>query len=152
MNDARRSPAAIEQFAHRHREVIRWGDMDAFGHVNNVQFFRYLESARVAYARAVIAHEVKSEGESVILADMRCSFRQQLLWPGELDIYTRTARIGRSSMGLEQLIFRAGETDAVATSESVLVWFDFHAQRPAPIPDALRARLRAFESRAPQES
>ena len=149
MEDTRKPPAAIEQFTHRHREVIRWGDMDSFGHVNNVQFFRYLESARIAYALKIIAHEVKSKGESVILADMRCTFHQQLLWPGELDLYTRTARLGRSSIELEQLICRADETDAVATAESVLVWFDFHAQRPAPIPDALRERVLSSESVPP---
>lgn len=151
MSDTRRPPTPIGQFVHRHREIIRWGDMDAFGHVNNVQFFRYLESARVAYGLAVFAHQVRGEGESIILADIGCTFRQQLLWPGELDIYTRTARLGRSSFGFEQILCRAGEAAAVATSESVLVWFDFDAQRPTPIPEPLRARVRAFESAPPQE-
>ncbi|MGH8225576.1 MAG: acyl-CoA thioesterase [Gammaproteobacteria bacterium] len=139
----------VGAYRHRHREIIRWGDMDAFGHVNNVQFFRYLEGARVAYSREIIASILKAEGESIILADMRCSFRKQLTWPGELDIYTRTVRVGRTSIGLAQIICLAGEERIIATAESVIVWFDFNAQQPVPVPEVLRKRLADYERLRP---
>src|SRR5699024_5859856 len=123
------------------REIIRWGDMDAFGHVNNVQFFRYLEGARVAYSSEVVGGIMKAEGESVILADQRCSFLRQLIWPDELDVYTRTARIGRTSIHLAQIICRADTSEIVATGAGVMVWFDFQSQKPAWVPDALRKRV-----------
>lgn len=142
--------ASPESFVHRYRELIRWGDMDSFGHVNNVQFFRYLEGARVAYSREVVGSYLKARGESVILADQRCSFLRQLTWPGKLDVYTRTARIGRTSIHLAQLICRAGEAQAVASGEGVMVWFDFEAQEPAPVPDELRRRVADYERVLPE--
>lgn len=140
----------LESFVHVHREPIRWGDMDALRHVNNVQFFRYLESARIEYAMAVIAGEVESGGENIILADIRCAFRRQLTWPGAIEVYTRTSRVGRTSFGLEQIVCRADTREVVATSETVLVWFDFAAQKPAPVPEHLRRRLAAYEEMRPE--
>ncbi|MGH8273870.1 MAG: acyl-CoA thioesterase [Gammaproteobacteria bacterium] len=145
--DSSESP---QSFVHRYREIIRWGDMDSFGHVNNVQFFRYLEGARVAYSREVMGSYLRAAGESVILADQRCSFRAQLTWPGELDVYTRTAKVGRTSIHLAQLICRAGENETIATGEGVMVWFDFEAQQPAPLPEALRRRVVEYECLRPE--
>lgn len=140
----------VGQYVHSYRERIRWGDMDAFGHVNNVQFFRYLEGARVAYSSEVAGSWLRAEGESVILADQRCSFLKQLNWPGELDVYTRTLKVGRSSIHLDQLVCRRGDTQAVAVGRGVMVWFDFDAQRPAPVPEALRRRIAEYERVRPQ--
>jgi len=142
--------AKPDDFVHRHRETIRWGDMDAFGHVNNVEFFRYLESARVEYAMAVLANEVRAEGENIILADLRCAFRRQLHWPGQVDVYTRTVRVGRSSIGLQQIMCVADTDTVVATADTVLVWFDFKRQRPAAVPDGIRAGIAGYEKLRPE--
>jgi acyl-CoA thioester hydrolase len=150
MDETHKAVADIEQFVHRYHEIVRWGDMDSFGHVNNVQYFRYLEGARVAYSREVVGSYLQAQGESVILADQRCSFLRQLTWPDELDVYTRTARVGRSSIHLVQIICRAGKTDIVASGEGVMVWFDFDAQQPVPVPDALRQRVLEYERVRPE--
>lgn len=143
-------PDTPQSFVHRNRELIRWGDMDAFGHVNNVQFFRYLEGARVAYSSDVAGSYLRAEGESVILADQRCSFLRQLTWPGELDVYTRTAKVGRTSIHLAQLICRADQTDVIAAGRGVMVWFDFQAQKPAPVPEALCRCVAEYERVRPE--
>jgi acyl-CoA thioester hydrolase len=150
MDDRQKSTPEVAQFVHRYRELIRWGDMDSFGHVNNVQFFRYLEGARVAYSRDVVGSYLRAEGESVILADQRCSFLRQLTWPGELDVYTRTARVGRTSFRLAQIICRAGEREVIAVGEGVMVWFDFEAHQPAPVPKTLRERVAEYERVLPE--
>ncbi len=139
-----------EDFVHRHRETLRWGDMDAFGHVNNVEFFRYLESARVEYAMAVLADEVRAEGENIILADLRCAFRRQLRWPGQVDVYTRTVRVGRSSIGLQQIMCLADTDTIAATADTVLVWFDFKRQKPAEVPASIRAGIARYERLQPE--
>jgi len=138
-----------DDYVHRHHEVIRWGDMDSFGHVNNVEFFRYLESARVEYVMTVLANEVRAEGENIILSDLRCAFRHQLKWPGAVDIYTRTVQVGRTSIALQQIMCVADTQDIAATADTVLVWFDFRTQRPVPVPDAIRARLAEYERTPP---
>jgi acyl-CoA thioester hydrolase len=136
-------------FVHRFPLAVRWGDLDAYGHVNNVNFLRYLESGRVAYAHDAYGHPVGPTGENVILADTQCSFRRQLHYPGDIAVLSRTSRIGRTSMTMEQVILQAGG-ELVATSRSVLVWFDFADQRPVPVADWLKARIAAYESILPQ--
>ncbi len=137
-------------FVHRHSETIRWGDMDAFGHVNNVEFFRYLESARVEYAMTVFANEVRAEGENIILADLHCAFRRQLRWPGQVDVYTRTVRVGRSSIALQQIMCLADTDTIAATADTVLVWFDFKQQKPAEVPTGIRAGIAGYEKLQPE--
>ncbi len=137
-------------YRHCHREALRWGDMDAFGHINNVQFFRYLESARVEYALVAYSDTVRSEGANIILADLSCAFRRQLHWPGTVDVYTRTVRVGRTSLGLEQIICLADTKEVVAESKTVLVWFDFDTQKPASVPERIRARLSEYERIRPE--
>lgn len=140
-------PAA---YAHRFPLAVRWGDMDAYGHVNNVSFLRYLESGRVAYAHAVYDRSIKADGENIILADTQCSFKHQLHYPAEITILSRTTRVGRTSMTMEQMILLAPNDALVATSRSILVWFDFVRQRPAPVPAWLKARLQAHEAVMPE--
>lgn len=138
-----------DMFTHCLRVQLRWGDMDAFGHVNNVQFFRYLESARVAYAYDLIEGKVEAAGENIILAQINCDFRTQLTYPGVVDAYTRTTRVGRSSLVLEQLLCNSCG-DTVAESRSTLVWFNFNTQMPAPVPSWLRQRLLDYETISPE--
>ena len=84
------------EFRHFIELPVHWGDQDALGHVNNVQFFRYLESARVAYVETVFGLPVRADGEGVILADLQCAFRSQLEYPVTVEVGTRIARLGRS--------------------------------------------------------
>lgn len=137
-------------FAHRFPLAVRWGDMDAYGHVNNVSFLRYLESGRVAYAHTVYDRSINADGENIILADTQCSFKRQLHYPAEITILSRTTRVGRTSMTMEQMILLAPNDALVATSRSILVWFNFVRQRPAPVPDWLKTRLQGYEAVMPE--
>lgn len=136
-------------FWHGHRERTRWGDQDAMGHINNVLFLRYLEGARIAYIGALCGAEGDSTG-NVILADVQCSFRRQIRHPAELVIHSRTVRVGRSSLSIEQVMADADTGVDVATGASVMVWFDYRAQEPAPVPEWLREALRAREPERPE--
>ncbi|MGH8155396.1 MAG: acyl-CoA thioesterase [Rhodanobacteraceae bacterium] len=152
MNDIKQHIPTVDRFVHCYHEHVRWGDLDSFGHVNNVQFFRYLESGRIAYVRAMVDGPVGAQGESPILADQRCSYLRQITWPGDLDVYTRTVALGRSSFHLEQIVRRVGDGEIVALGNGVVVWFDFNAQRAAPIPEALRRRVLAYERVRPEDA
>jgi acyl-CoA thioester hydrolase len=138
--------------------TVRWGDMDALGHVNNVQYFRYGESARIAYFDPLERDDPKMWKEyGIILASMSCDFLAQLHYPAELDIGSRVTRLGRSSLHMTSAIFQrspAGqpqEERAVAVLRGVLAWFDYSAQKTLPIPESVRAWIRAREVLAPEE-
>ncbi len=139
-----------EDFRHWLELPIRWGDMDALGHVNNVAFMRYLESGRVAYVEAVLGVPVVGGGAGPVLADIQCSFRRQLGYPDTIAVGTRISRIGNRSLELRCAIFRAGETEPVATSGGVMVWFDFVTQTSVPVPAHMRDAILVFEALLPQ--
>ena len=139
-------------FAHFVTLPIQWGDMDSMGHVNNTIYFRYAESGRIDYFRAIEATAAGGSfsGEGPILADIQCSFIGQLKYPATIDIGTRTTRLGTKSFEIQAAIFVQGEDVPAATSRGVVVWFDYVNQKTAPIPDDLRKRLVALEKLAPE--
>lgn len=128
--------------------VTRWGDMDALGHVNNTKFFVYDESARLDYFQRLMAADGKFWNDyGLILAHIEADFITQLKPPATLNIGFRIARIGRSSLGTEAAMF-LGET-LVAVTRAALVWFDYRAGKPLPVPEDVKARIRAIEKIAP---
>lgn len=135
--------------------TVRWGEMDALGHVNNTVFYRYSEDGRLDYIGRIIADDGGDRpsrvGVGPILADLRCSFLQQLRFPASVEIATRTRAIGRSSLKIQQALFRVGEERPVAVYEAVVVWFDYGAQKSVPVPDDVRERIREVEVVAPEE-
>jgi acyl-CoA thioester hydrolase len=125
--------------------------MDALGHVNNAIYFRYIESGRIAYFSAIGADAgLGGGGEGPILADIQCSFIGQLRHPAQIDVGTRTAKLGTKSFTVEAGIFLAGEDAPLATSKAVVVWFDYVNQRTAQLPDTLRKRVLDLESVEPE--
>ena len=133
-----------------HALTPRWGDMDALGHVNNVKFFTYDESARLEYFNGLMAGDSgfwKDYG--LILARIEADFLVQLRLPAQLQIGFRISRIGRTSLGTEAAMFRGDEP--VAVTRGVVVWFDYAGNRALPVPSAVRERIRQFEAVPPTE-
>ena len=136
-------------FKHFLEIPIRWGDMDAFGHVNNVQYLRYLESGRVAYFEDVLQTALISP-KTVILADIQCAFRQQLHYPAIVEVASRVSRIGNSSMQRICAVYRKEEDVPVATAKEVVVWYDYEERCPKTIPQSVRQAVIDFEIIAPE--
>ncbi|HEX4858083.1 MAG TPA: thioesterase family protein [Usitatibacteraceae bacterium] len=118
---------------------IRWGDMDARNHVNNAEYMRYFEEARVSWSQARGLRNDSSSG--FIIAKASIDYHAPLDWPGQVESEIFTARIGNSSFALRQTLTAQGSEHPAATAEFVVVWFDYGAGRAAPIPPALRAVL-----------
>lgn len=120
---------------------IRWGEMDALGHVNNVLYFRYLEDSRLTWL-AKQGAQPESNAEGFVLAHVECHFRRAIVYPERIEVLTYVGELGRSSVPMYQEIRSAHDRDVVyAYGESRVVWVDFAAGQPKPVPDALRARL-----------
>lgn len=123
---------------------LQWGDQDAFGHVNNTVPIRWFESARIAYLeQTVMSQMIQKGGIGPILASVTCNYRRQLHYPDRVSIGARIAKLGRSSMVMEHVVY-SEKLDAVAAEgTSTIVAFDYEANRPTRIPDEIR---QAFES------
>jgi|SRR5699024_1078259 len=130
---------------------VKWGEMDVLGHVNNTVFFRYSEDGRIAYIDAITQDGSLETNHGPILADLHCSFLQQLHYPATVEIGTRTRRFGHSSLKILQGLFHAETQELVASFESIVVWFDYGAQTSMRIPDTIRERVRVLEVIAPEE-
>lgn len=141
-----------EHFRHFVALPAQWGDMDMLGHVNNVIYFRYVESGRIAYFDRLLGSDPAIwGGEGPILAEIQCRFIRQMRYPAQMEIGTRTLRIGSRSLSLECAIFIQDEATPVASSQAAVVWFDYRQQKAVLIPEQLRSTIRAFEAVPPEE-
>ncbi len=120
---------------------IRWGDMDANGHVNNATYFRYLETARITWFTS-IGYGPDRDRLSIIIANAFCNFVRQLEYPGDIRIRTHVGTPGRSSFDIFATLERSDQPGIVcATGGVTAVWFDYQTGRAAPLPETLRQRL-----------
>jgi len=120
---------------------IRWGDMDAMGHVNNTVYFRYLEVVRIEWMRS-IGCPPDPQGQGPIIVNAFCNFHRQLEYPGDALVKMYVSDPGRSSFESWATIER-GDTPGVihASGGATTVWVDFPAQKSAPLPGWLREHL-----------
>jgi acyl-CoA thioester hydrolase len=132
--------------------TVHWGDMDSLGHVNNAIYFRYVETGRINYFDELVEHDPTIwGGEGPILADIQCTFLDQLRYPADIEVATRTTRLGEKSMTVSAAVFVKGSETVAATSSAVVVWFDYKKQAAVQIPDRIRKRIRDFEVFQPAE-
>ena len=142
-------------FAHRHVIEVRFADTDAMGHVNNANYLTYAEIARVAYYERVTGEplpvRIHGSEEGMILAEIRIAYRSPAFYGETLVVETRVERIGRTSFGMVHRLTapesRHGPARLIAVADSVLVSYDYQAERPIPVPPALVAAIEAFEGR-----
>ena len=132
-----------------HVERVRFGDLDAMRHLNNVVFLRYFETARIAYLRHLIpSHDPSSpEGDEfgVIFAECHIDYRAPVHFDEEVAVTCSVSEVRRSSF---RVPFRMDVGDRLAAEGSgVLVGFDYAAQRAAPLPEPIRERLEAEAAR-----
>jgi len=138
---SRPQPSARGDYAHFQALSTRWMDNDVYGHVNNVVYYSYFDTAVNQY---LIAHDVLRIGESSVIGlvvETGCSFFASVAFPDALEIGLRVASIGTSSVRYELGVFRAGEASASAQGHFVHVYVDAQTRRPTPLPDALRQAL-----------
>ena len=128
-----------------HRERVRFGDLDAMRHLNNVVFLRYFETARIAYMRELWpAHNPGSPEQGdfgLIFAECHIGYRSPVHFDEEVAIHCSVRAVKRSSF---QVAFEMRVDERLAAEGyGVLVGFDYTQQRARPIPDDVRAALDA---------
>jgi acyl-CoA thioester hydrolase len=117
---------------------IRWGDMDAMGHVNNTLYFRYFEIVRIEWLHK-IGGAPDSTGQGPVIVNAFCNFIKQLEYPGELLAKHYVANAGRASFDTFITLERTDEPGVLyATGGATTVWIDFPRQKSVPLPDAVR--------------
>ncbi len=129
--------------SYTHIERVRFGDLDAMRHLNNVVFLRYFETARIAYLRAIVPSHDPANPEAdafgLIFAECHINYRSPVLFDEEVAVLCSIGNVKRSSFRVE-FEMRVG-TRLAAEGYGVLVGFDYGSQQAAQLPDALREQL-----------
>ncbi len=115
---------------------MRWGDMDAFGHVNNAMYFTYFEQVRIDWVRS-IGHE-----HGLVMANISCTFLQPLKYPATLQVRLYAGKPGRSSLDTWYDIRDMENLDTlISIGHGAMIWFDHEQGCSVEIPEDVRARL-----------
>ena len=131
---------------YRHFQPIttRWHDNDIYGHVNNVVYYSYFDSAVNAYLIERGGLDIH-KGEVVgFVVSSSCDYFASIAFPDVLEVGLRVGKLGNSSVQYELAIFKAGEAQACAAGRFVHVFVDRASNRPTPIPNNLRRALEAL--------
>lgn len=129
----------LENMKHVYTSIIpiRWGDMDAMGHVNNTVYFRFLEQARIEWYAFV--GRAGNAGMETVVVNAHCSFMVALSYPGEVEVRTYAGSPGRSSFEIIQELRRTDTPEILcARGGAKVVWVDRKTGKSAPLPDSVR--------------
>ncbi len=126
---------------------VLWGDMDAFQHVNNVTYFRYFESARIAYFERIGALEfMKEKGLGPILGSARCRFKLPLTYPDTVRVGARVPELGEDRFVMEYRLVSRRHRRVAAEGDATIVSFDYRRNTKASLPEEVAGRIRELES------
>ena len=122
---------------------IDWSEIDTFGHVNNISYFKYIQTAKVNYLEKVgLMQLYKSEGIAPIMASCKCDFKQSLFYPGKVIIKSRIDMIKTTSFRIcHQILNEAGKIAALA--EDIIVVIDTKKNEKVAIPTSILEHIKA---------
>jgi acyl-CoA thioester hydrolase len=132
---------------------LQWGEMDAFGHVNNAVYFRWFESARMSYFARLGWPEIQREtGIGPILHSTRARFRVPLVWPDSVIVATRVSEVAADRFTMDYEVRSANVSRVAAEGIGIVVAFDYRKLAKAVLPEILRERIATIEAGGTTES
>lgn len=133
--------ASYNAFPHHLALTTRWMDNDVYGHVNNVQYYSYFDTAVNHYLIQSGWLDIH-HGEVVgLVVETRCTYHASVAFPDELEVGLRVERLGNSSVRYGIGIFRKGEQEAAAEGYFIHVYVDRKTNTPVRVPETLRQVL-----------
>jgi acyl-CoA thioester hydrolase len=138
---SRPPPATRATFRAFYPMPTRWMDNDVYGHVNNVVYYAWFDTAVNRFLIDAGTLDIAGSPTVGLVAETGCRYRASVRYPEEVTIGLVVAHLGTSSVRYELAVFRAGEDAAVAEAHFVHVYVDRATQRPVPIPAAARAAM-----------
>lgn len=127
---------------------VLWGQMDAFGHLNNTAYFRYFESARIAYFEKIgYLAAMEDEGVGPILASTRCRFRRAVQFPDTVRVGARVTEMGEDRFLMEYRIVSQAHRAAAAEGDGLIVNLNYRTNEKEPLPDRIKKGIEELEKR-----
>lgn len=123
----------------------RWADNDMYGHVNNVTYYSYFDTAANALLIQKAAFDLRNSKIIGLVVDSACSFLQELSYPEIIEVGVAIKKIGTTSLTYDLAIFKQGQNDASAQGHFVHVFVDRETRKSTPIPVEMRDALTKFQ-------
>ncbi|MFL6760753.1 acyl-CoA thioesterase [Sphingomonas sp.] len=141
---SREAPAARSEFKAWRRFTTRWGDNDAYGHVNNIIFYQWFDSAVNGWLVDQGLLDIQAGDPIAVVAETRCAYHAPLEFPQDVEVGLAVAQLGRSSVRYRIGVFAVGMEQAAAQGEFVHVLVDRATRRPVDVPNNWRSALEAI--------
>jgi acyl-CoA thioester hydrolase len=121
--------------------TTRWADNDVYGHVNNVVYYEYFDTAVNGFLIEASGADIRTLPAIGIVAETSCRFLKPLSFPERIEVGLALERLGRTSVVYRIGIFREGDRDAAAVGRFVHVYVDASSRKPVPVPDIIRGAV-----------
>lgn len=132
----------LTQYPIVYDQKIAWGDMDAFGHVNNVIFYRYIESARLAYLDQL---NILSEPLLTVVLSNQCHYLKPVVYPDQLKVGVKVEEIRNSAFRMKYTLYSEEQKSIVANAEAVIVCVDKTSMQKIKIPEYIVDKIKQLE-------
>jgi acyl-CoA thioester hydrolase len=140
--------AMLQQFPVIVSQNIIWGDMDAYGHVNNAVYLRYFEDVRMAYFDAIGVPEQKQQFNlGPIMANVNCNFRLPLRYPDKIQIATRAVLLSAKKLSMEFVVYSESSDRVAADGEGLVLYYDYSLGKSCDIPEPVVSAMDRLEGR-----
>ena len=127
-----------KKLVHTERIAIRWGDMDAMGHVNNTVYFRYMEQARIAWFESLVPKAEAWSDLSIVIVNASCNFQRPINYPGTVEVRVYAGPPGGSSVGT---FYELRVDEQLYADGAATVVFIDREQKPLRIPERIRSLM-----------
>jgi len=141
---SRETPAGRREFKAWRRFTTRWGDNDAYGHVNNTIFYQWFDSAVNGWLVEQGLLDIQAGDPIALVVETRCSYFAPIEFPDDVEVGLAVAELGRSSVRYRIGVFVDGLEAAAAHGEFVHVLVDRSSRRPVDMPDNWRRALKSL--------
>lgn len=125
-----------------YEQSVVWGDMDAFGHVNNVMYYRYIESARIRYMDEL---SIFQQDIYTVVASNQCKYIRPVFYPDQLKIGVRVEEVRNSAFRMSYLLWSETQQTVVALAEAVIVCVNKDSMLKTEIPEIIRHKITEIE-------
>ena len=137
----RQAPGTRDEYRHFVTITTRWMDNDIYGHINNVQYYSYFDTAVNRYLIERDLLDIHAGGTIGLVVETQCNFFSAASFPADIEAGLRVAHLGRSSVRYELGLFVDGQENAIAQGHFVHVYVDRDTRRPVELPAGLRSAL-----------
>ncbi|MGL6236788.1 MAG: acyl-CoA thioesterase [Segniliparus sp.] len=135
---------ALPSFPTRWPVPTRWADNDHYGHVNNVAYYSYFDTAVNAWLMSATGMDTRELPAIGVVAETSCRFLRQISFPDQLEVGVACEKLGNRSVVYRLAVFRAGEDEPAALGRFVHVYVDEQTRQPVPVPEPIRAAVQGL--------